>query len=186
MSRTERDGEVDDVGKVVSPRWERQLLGQRQRQGRFTRSLSEVMTIMIHCHRSHVRDFKNAGVNHVGSLLRRAFPPVGSYNRGVELMPSGLSRLGASPSASDLTWDVDSTSMAVWPTRRLSRHRTFARKAPRRKDSVGGFYGLKLQGIVEATSEGVSFLVTPGYVDDHNGLKPLAKVIHGQLFGDKG
>lgn len=40
--------------------------------------------------------------------------------------------------------------------------------------------------IVDSRGEWVSFLVTPGNVDERKELRKMAKFIKGKLFGDKG
>jgi hypothetical protein len=55
-----------------------------------TLALSEIMTILIHFHQSHYRDFKAYYTEHVIVHLRSEFPNLVSYNRFVELMPMAL------------------------------------------------------------------------------------------------
>ena len=54
------------------------------------------------------------------------------------------------------------------------------------KQSVDWYYGFKLHLIIDDQGELISFLVTPGNVDDRKGLNEMAKFIRGKLFGDKG
>ena len=56
----------------------------------------------------------------------------------------------------------------------------------RGKDSVDWFYGFKLHRSVDDRGQLVSFLVTPGHVDERQRLRKMAKFIKGKLFGDKG
>ena len=53
-------------------------------------SMSEVMTILIHFHQSHYRDFKAYYMQHVCKHMRSEFPVLVSYTRFVELIPSTL------------------------------------------------------------------------------------------------
>ena len=48
------------------------------------------MTILIHFHQSHYRDFKAYYTQHVCEHMRSEFPTLVSYTRFVELMPSAL------------------------------------------------------------------------------------------------
>lgn len=153
-------------------------------------ALSEVMTIIIHFHQSHYRDFKAYYTDHVSFYLRSEFPRLPSYNRFVELMPSALlplclylqSRLAAPTGISF----IDSTPLPVCHNRRIERHKVFAGLAARGKTSMGWFYGFKLHLIVNECGELVAFYVTPGNVDDRKPVPHLTKALWGKLFGDKG
>ncbi|NJO18302.1 MAG: transposase [Thioploca sp.] len=48
------------------------------------------------------------------------------------------------------------------------------------------FYGFNRHLIVDDRGEWVSFLVTPGNVDERKGLRQMAKFIKGKRFGDQG
>src|SRR5205814_539767 len=88
--------DVDDFCQTFEPQWEKQLIGsgtrQRRRAGQM--HLSEMMTIVIHFHQSHYRDFKAYYTEYVSVQLRAEFPTVLSYNRFVYLMPHLLVPLG--------------------------------------------------------------------------------------------
>lgn len=60
MSLLELFCHVDDFCHQFEPSWQRQLVavGSRRRQRRGQVSLSEIMTIVIHVHQAHYRDFK--------------------------------------------------------------------------------------------------------------------------------
>ena len=119
-------------------------------------ALSETMTIIIHFHQSHYRDFKAYYTEHVMAHLRSEFPNLVSYNRFVELMPMALlplclylhSRLAAS---SGLAF-IDSSPLPVCHNKRIARHKVFDGLAARGKSSMGWFYGFKL-GWFESPSE---------------------------------
>lgn len=74
------------------PILENHLLTNGTIQRRRSRSLwtSEVMTILIHFHQSHYRDFKAYYCEHVQKHLRGEFPVLVSYQRFVEYIPSVL------------------------------------------------------------------------------------------------
>ncbi|MBE8416775.1 IS982 family transposase, partial [Leptospira borgpetersenii] len=83
---------------------------------------------------------------------------------------------------------IDSTILKVCDNRRIHSHKVFKDIAQRGKSSTGWFYGFKLHLIINDQGELLSFMVTPGNVDDRN-LKvifPLSKNIYGKLFGDRG
>jgi len=83
---------VDDFCQTFEPPWQRSLVAQgtRRRNRPSQLSTSEIMTIVIHFHQSHYRDFKSYSCEHVLTHLRGEFPRTVSYQRFVELMPRVL------------------------------------------------------------------------------------------------
>ena len=82
---------VDDFCQLLVTRENAKLLGVTRRRGPAPRlSVSEVMTILIHFHQSHYRDFKAFYTQHVCEHMRSEFPTLVSYTRFVELIPSAL------------------------------------------------------------------------------------------------
>ena len=67
---------VDDFYLVFLPFWEQGLLaeGSKRRRRKGQLRVSEVMTIIIHFHQSHYRDFKAYYIDHVCKHLRSEFP----------------------------------------------------------------------------------------------------------------
>ena len=124
------------------------------------------------------------------SVLKPEFPKRVSYNRFIELAQSVLIPLCAYLYTRRVTSRgiafIDSTPIRVCHNKRIPRHRTFKGMAQRGKNSVDWFYGFKLHLIVDDRGELVSFFVTPGNVDERQGLRKMAKFIKGKLFGDKG
>jgi hypothetical protein len=153
-------------------------------------ALSEIMTIIIHFHQSHYRDFKAYYRQHVSTHLRSEFPGLLSYHRFVELMPNALmplciylhSRL-AEPTGLAF---IDSTPLPVCHNRRIRRHKVFDGLAARGKTSMGWFYGFKLHVIVDDQGHLLTFYLTPGNVDDRKPVPHMASQLWGKLFGDKG
>ena len=94
MSILELFCHVDDFCQWMAT-WENaKLLGVARKRGPAPRlSLSEVMTILIHFHQSHYRDFKAYYTQQVCKHMRSEFPGLVSYTRIVELMPSALPAL---------------------------------------------------------------------------------------------
>lgn len=84
--------EVDDFCLIFIPLWNITLLQHgvinRVREPRL--SVSEIMTIIIHFHQSHYRDFKTYYIEYVCEHLNAEFPNLVSYNRLIELMPRVL------------------------------------------------------------------------------------------------
>jgi transposase len=148
------------------------------------------MTIIIHFHQSHYRDFKAYYTQYVMIHLRSEFPGLVSYTRFVELMPTALLPLcvylyGRLAVSRGLAF-IDSTPLPVCHNKRIPRHQVFAGLAARGKTSMGWFYGFKLHLIVDDRGGLVSFYLTPGNVDDRKPVPHMAKKLWGKLFGDKG
>lgn len=114
--------------------------------------LSEIMTILIHLHQSHYRDFKAYYTNYVCEQLLGEFPGVVSYTCFVELMPSALapmtlyllSRLGQPQGIAF----IDSTPLPACHNKRIFHHKVFDGFAAHSKSRVpigrGYFWGFKL------------------------------------------
>ena len=81
--------DVDDFCHLFLPDWHRQQLqyGERNHLRGCRRVLSEIMTILIHFHQSHYRDFKAYYWLHLCRHLTGAFPKRLSDNRLVALIP---------------------------------------------------------------------------------------------------
>lgn len=192
MSLLELFCDVDDFCQTFEPEWRRHLLEsqhiRRKRAAQLT--TSEIMTIMIHFHQSHYRDFKTYYTEHVRVYLRREFPRLVSYHRFVELMPRVLIPLLAyfqqgKGICTGISF-VDATSLAVCHNRRIARHKVFAGLAQRGKTTMGWFYGFKLHLVVNERGEILAFYLTPGNVDDRQPIPHLTQDLFGKLFADKG
>ena len=184
--------DIDEFCGWFEPAWKQHLLsgetGSRNR-GR-TLSLSEVMTIMVLFHSSGYRTFKQFYTEFVRLYLRSEFPHLVGYTRFVEFERDALIPLAAylqtrGGSCTGISF-VDSTPIAVCENLRIPRHKQFADLAGRGKTSVGWFYGFKLHVTVSDCGELLSWLITPGNVDDRKPVPHLAKKLWGKLFGDKG
>jgi transposase len=184
---------VDDFWQAFLPHLEQHLLssGAIQRHRERSLSVSEVMTILIHFHQSHYRNFKAYYCEHVLPHLRSEFPDLVSYTRFVDFIPSALIPLCAyflQSCLGDCTGVsfIDSTSLDVCLNQRIASHKVFAGLAARGKTSTGWFFGFKLHLVINDRGELLSVLLTPGNVDDR---KPVPKLVHklfGKIFGDKG
>ena len=164
--------------------------GQAKRGPKVTLCASEIMTILIHFHQSHYRDFKAYYTEHVVKTLAREFPGLVSYTRFVELIPGVvadmtrylLSRMGKTRGVAF----IDSTPLAVCHNKRIFHHKVFDGLAARGKSSLGFFYGFKLHLLVNDQGELLAFMLTPGNIDDRKPVPTLTKGLWGKLFGDKG
>jgi hypothetical protein len=185
---------IDEFCQEFEPKWraERLASGLQQRNRRCRLSLSEILTIIIHFHQSHHRNFKHYYLDYVCTQLASDFPRLVSYTRFLELMSevnvpmlSLLTSLLASPTTANY---IDSTKLVVCHNRRIRRNKVFKGLAARGKSSMGWFYGFKLHLIVNENGELVSFFITPGNTPDNNieTVTKLAKRMVGKLFGDRG
>ena len=192
MSLTELFCHVDDFCQAFEPVWQREQLSsgmsQRRRVGQLC--LSEIMTILIHFHQSHYRDFKSYYTQHVQVYLRREFPRLVSYERFVQRMSSALIPLCAYlrrcyGRCTGIGF-IDSTPLVVCHNRRIHQHRVFRDVAARGKSSVDWFYGFKLHLVVNDRGELLACRLTPGNTDDRTPVPRLVERLWGKLFGDKG
>jgi transposase len=184
---------VDDFCQSFLPIFEEHLLtsGITQRRRERSLSISEVMTILIHFHQSHYRNFKAYYCEHVQTHLRSEFPALVSYTRFVEFMPSALLPLCAyfqQTCLGDCTGVsfIDSTSLDVCLNQRIASHKVFTGLAERGKTSTGWFFGFKLHLVINGRGELLSVYLTPGNVDDRNPVPRLLRKLFGKVFGDKG
>jgi hypothetical protein len=185
--------DVDDFCKGYLPLLEQQMLSSgliiRQRARSLT--ISEVMTILIHFHQSHYRNFKAYYCEQVLPHLRSEFPGLVSYNRFVEFMPSALIPLCAYFQCTclgkcDGVSFIDSTSLDVCLNQRIPSHKVFAGLAQRGKTSTGWFFGFKLHLVINDRGELLNVLLTPANVDDRKPVPRLVRKLFGKVFGDKG
>jgi transposase len=184
---------VDDFCQTFLPTLEQHLLNNGAIQRRRARSLStsEVMTILIHFHQSHYRNFKAYYCEHVWSHLRGEFPTLVSYTRFVDFIPSALVPLCAYfqqtclGDCSGVSF-IDSTSLDVCLNQRIASHKVFAGLAGRGKTSTGWFFGFKLHLVINDRGELLNVMLTPGNVDDRKPVPRLVRKLFGKVFGDKG
>lgn len=192
MSLLELFCHVDDFCQQFDAHWQQHLLttGSRRRQRRGQLSTSEIMTIVIHFHQAHYRDFKAYYLQYVAVQLRSEFPQLVSYQRFVELIPTIVVPLCAYlthcfGTCTGISF-IDSTALTVCHNRRIRQHKVFAGLAQRGKTSLGWFYGFKLHLVVNDRGELVSVQLTPGNTDDRKPVPTLARRLYGKLFADKG
>jgi Transposase DDE domain len=184
---------VDDFCQSFMPVLERHLLtsGVIKRRRERSLSISEVMTILIHFHQSHYRNFKAYYCEHVLLHLRSEFPGLVSYTRFVDFIPSALLPLGAYfqqtclGKCSGVSY-IDSTSLDVCLNQRIASHKVFAGLAARGKTSTGWFFGFKLHLVINDRGELLNIQLTPANVDDRKPVPNLVRKLFGKIFGDKG
>jgi transposase len=184
---------VDDFCQKFLPALEQYLLSSgavKRRRGR-SLSISEVMTILIHFHQSHYRNFKAYYCEHVLPHLSEEFPDLVSYTRFVDFIPSALMPLCAYfrkfclGDCSGVSF-IDSTSLDVCLNQRIASHKVFAGLAGRGKTSTGWFFGFKLHLVINDRGELLNVQLTPGNVDDRKPVPKLVSKLFGKVYGDKG
>lgn len=184
--------DVDDFCQLFIPHWQRLLLenGEMKRNRPCRLSPAEVMTIIIHFHQSHYRDFKNYYLYYVCRQLKPYFPELLSYTRFLALMPSVVvpmcsyltSKLGK-PTGIQF---VDSTKIEVCHIMRAKRNKVFEGLAEHGKGTMGWSFGFKLHLIINHLGEIVALKLTKGNVDDRQPVSEMAESLFGKLYGDKG
>lgn len=184
--------DVDDFCQLFIPHWQRILLenGEMKRNRACRLSSAEVMTIIIHFHQSHYRDFKNYYLHYVCRQLKPYFPELLSYTRFLALMPSVVvpmcsyltSKLGK-PTGIQF---VDSTKIEVCHIMRAKRNKVFEGIAEHGKGTMGWSFGFKLHLIINHLGEIVALKLTKGNLDDRQPISEMAGALFGKLYGDKG
>ena len=148
------------------------------------------MTILIHFHQPHYRNFNAYYCEYVQVHLREEFPGLVSYTRFVDFMPSALLplcaylRLACFGDCTGIS-SIGSTSLDVCLNQRISSHKVFAGLVHRGKTSMGWFFGFKLHLIFNDRGEILNVSLTAGNVDDRKPVPELVKELFGKLFGDK-
>ena len=184
--------DVDDFCELFIEQWQCTLLenGELKRRRDCKLSPAEVMTIIIHFHQSHYRDFKNYYLLYVSRQLKAYFPELLSYTRFLGISSSVVvplccyltSKLGK-PTGIQF---VDSTKIEVCHIMRAKRNQVFADVATHGKGTMGWSFGFKLHLIINHLGEIVSLKLTKGNVDDRQPVPEMADSLFGKLYGDKG
>ena len=192
MSLLELFCDVDDFCQEFLPIWEQVQItnGVKTRRRDTQLTMSEIMTIVIHFHQSHYRDFKAYYTQNVMKHLCGEFPGLTSYNRFVQLMPRSAVPLlfylhNCKGACTGISF-ADSTPLVVCHNRRIKRHKVFAGLAERGKTSMGWFFGFKLHLVINDRGEILAVHLTPGNVDDRTPVPLMTKDLFGKLFADKG
>ncbi len=153
-------------------------------------SFAEIMTIIIHFHQSHFRDFKTYYTKYVMIYLHKEFPTLVSYNRFVELMPSVLVLICLfiyfQSKLTSGIYFIDSTVLSVCHHKRASSNRVFKGLAKKSKSTMGWYYGFKLHLLINDVGEIIAFKMTQATTDDRKVVDDLTQGLTGKLIGDKG
>jgi hypothetical protein len=183
---------VDEFVKAFLPEWNKQLIeGNKKKRNRSSRlSPSEIITILIHFHQSHYRNFKAFYLLHVCQHLKLEFPTLLSYNRFIALVPTIFAPMCAYLQSRKATSTgigfIDSTSIIVCHPKRIYGHKVFKGIAQLGKTTKGWFYGFKLHLVCNHRGELFACKITPANVDDRTPVPEMTQNLWGKLFGDKG
>ena len=187
---------IDDFCQTFEPEWKRILLEQHTTSGRWwtTREskliLSELMTIAVFFHSSGYKTFKQYYLHIVLAQLTPFFPNLVSYKHFNKLMkrlifPLFVLQKSCSGKMEGIAF-VDSTILSVCHICRASRHKVFKNMAKKGKSTTGWFFGMKLHLVINHRAEIVTWMITPGNVDDRKPVPTLVQGLFGKVFGDRG
>jgi hypothetical protein len=152
--------------------------------------VSEIRRLVIAFHDSDDRTLKHFYRKEVCRPGRAEFPPLVSYPRFLECLPSVWvplsaylrTRLGRTRGIAF----IDSLPLPVCHNRRIYSHPVFAGVAPRGKSSVDWFYGFQRHFVINDEGDLLAVRFTPGNVDDRVPVPDLAQGLWGKRFGDRG
>jgi hypothetical protein len=188
---------IDEFCKEIEKTMEGHLLpkdtSKKTRKRAFTMSDSEVITIMILFHKSHVRDLKAFYVSYIQRHCQEDFPHTVSYNRFVELQQKALVpmvvflQLCCLGKCTGISF-IDSTPIRVCHIKREKSNKVFKELATKGKSTIGWFFGFKLHLVVNDKGEIIKFVITQANVDDRVPLNDdrFHEKLFGKLFADKG
>ena len=186
---------IDDFCKAVDEYLSQVLISCGDGTEKVTRvmgmSFSELLTIELFYHESPCKNFKYFYQSYL-QLYRAEFPNLVSYHRFVELKPRILSYLllllqwFCSQSNKTGISYIDTTSLAVCHSKRISRNKVFQGLASLGKTTKGWFFGFKLHLVINESGQLHKVKLTKGNVDDRTSVPDLVKGLEGLLFADKG
>ena len=183
---------VDEFCREFIPAWKKHLIEYRllKRNKQTQLSPSEIITLVIHFHQSHYRDFKNYYLYYVQKHLSHLFPKLVSYPRFITLIKSIIVPmcffLQTLKGEETGIYFIDSTLIKSCHIEREKQHKVFKGIAKKSKSTIGWFYGFKLHLVVNDKGELMAFKLTAGNVDDRKPVLDLMQHLMGKLFGDKG
>lgn len=184
--------DVDDFCQLFIKQWEQTLIqnSEIKRRRNCRLSAAEIMTIIIHFHQSHYRNFKNYYLLYVCRHLTKYFPELLSYTRFIGVIASVVipmsSYLTAKLGKPTGIQFVDSTKIEVCHIIRAKRNKVFEGIACHGKGTMGWSFGFKLHLIINHLGEIISLKLTKGNEDDRKPLPEMTDGLFGKLYADKG
>ena len=183
---------VDDFCQMFIEQCHNQLIesGEKKRKRTCRLTPAQIMTLLIHFHQFHYRDFKNYYLNYVSKELRNYFLELLSYTRFLGVTASVVipicsyltSKLGK-PTGIQF---VDSTKIEVCHIIRAKRNKVFDGIACHGKGTMGWSFGFKLHLIINHLGEIISLKLTKGNEDDRKPIPEMFEGLWGKLYADKG
>ena len=135
----------------------------------------------------HFKAFYRYGIGH---QHRTCFGDLPHYDRFVSLMPRlfvPLMVLLHSLSGEQTgVYFADLTKLAVCHNRRIDRHKVFDGLAARGKTSMGWFFGLKLDFVINHKGQIMALKITPGNTADSAVLNEITQHLDGQTLRRQG
>jgi len=183
---------VDDFWKIFAPEWEKHLIDNRlkKRKRHSELSISEIMTIIVHFHQSHYRNFKHYYLQNVLLHFKHYFPKAVSYSRFITLMKSAFVPLmflmHLLKGEKTGVYFTDSTPIRACHIKRSNQNRVFKDLARKAKSTIGWFFGFKLHLVINDKGEIMAFQFTVANIDDRQPTLDLMKNLVGKLIGDRG
>jgi len=198
MSLLEMFYDVDTFCVAMPKQRESHQIGPGKRGPQASLCLREIMSILLHFQQSPYRDFKAYSTDYVCKQRRVDFPGLVSYTRFVELNPSALgpmtlyllSRMGQTQGVAFIDSTPRLEGNRVCHNKRIFHPKVFdglaARGKRRAPTGRGYFFGFKLPLVVNDQGELLSFLLSPGNLDDRKPVPTLVKRLWGKRFADQG
>lgn len=180
---------VHDFWKKFEPIWNVSIIGSPPKRLP-SLCMSEVMAILILFHASGYREFKRFYLYEICVHLKKEFPKAPSYTQFLALQKRSIMPMfcfcnSLKGNCSGISF-IDSTSLEVCHIKRALSNRVFKGIARKGKTTKGWFYGLKLHLVINEYGELLSWVLTPGNVNDRTPIFDLLKGLYGKLFGDRG
>ena len=182
---------LNDFCKVVNE----SIIAKTKEKRRVTRKSrkdeAEIMTILLLWNQSSCINFKKFYTEYLDILYPNLFVKL-SYGRFIENKKKALIYLDYLLKFFMLNLEqtgiyyIDSTSLKVCKSKRISSHKTFKGISKTGKTSIGWFHGFKLRMVINQKGEIMNIAFTSGNINDRAPLKNILNHLKGLVFGDKG
>lgn len=155
--------------------------------------ISEILTLAILKFRFKHRDWKSY-YSFIENHYKYLFPNLPHYVNFMKQLKSSLPTIlifwkilqHFIRKSSSSPYYPDSTPLSVCKNQRINSHKVCKDVAQRSKTSKGWFYGFKLHLSCDSLGQLLSFMITPGNIDDRKLAKKLLKNLKGLVIADAG
>lgn len=157
--------------------------------------VTELVALALFFHFTGQRDWKSY-YRYLKTHYRQDFPDIPSYGNFVSAMnalsPYALILLSAfcsffrAETGTQHPKLADSSKLAVCGGKREFSHQVMQEFARKSKTSMGWFYGMRLHVVCNQLMEILECRITPGNVDDREGLAMMWNYIFGLIIADAG